>query len=63
MQKLLGFVILALAAAFIIFATFGLLNSNLDSREVLLIALCIAGVALVPIGLANTRGKSASEIR
>jgi len=61
MQKIMGFVVLALAATFIIFAAFGLFNSNLNSREVLLIALCVAGVALVPIGLANIRGQSTSE--
>jgi hypothetical protein len=63
MQRIMGFVVLALAAAFIIFATVGLFNSNLNSREVLLIVLCVAGVALFPIGHANVRGQGTSERR
>ena len=60
MHKLIGALILALAAAFIISAVVGLFNSTIDSRVALLIALCVAGVALAPIGLGNLRGAAQS---
>jgi hypothetical protein len=56
MYRQIGFVILAIAAIFIIMAAVGLFNSNIDSRVALLIALGVAGTALVPIGLSNIRG-------
>ena len=62
MHKLIGFVILAIAAVFIISAAVGLFNSNLDSRVALLVVLAVVGVALVPIGLGNFRNPGTPAI-
>lgn len=61
MDRAISVVLIIVGVAFLAFSLVGLANSDLDTREVLLIGLGFAGVALLAIGVRQLTNKSDSS--
>lgn len=61
MDKTISVVLAVVGVVFLAFSLVGLVNSGLDSREVLLIGLGFAGVALLAIGVRQLTNKPDSS--